>query len=76
MLSQMIMYNPDLSGVFRPLLEKDISIFQFVNTLAHLLHRDADMRQTYIEEDGVLSKLRMVEDAMTTILLSGQVISE
>ena len=76
MLSQVIMCNSDLSGIFKPLLEKDTSIFQFVNTLAHLLHRDADIRQKYIEEDGIMSKLQMVEDAVTTILLSGQIIAE
>lgn len=76
LLSQLCIHNRDLSRVLEPLLNSDISAAQFVNTLAHLVHRDPTTRQQFIEESNLMVKAQLVEDALHSILLSGNAIEE
>ena len=76
LLSQLCIHNRDLSSILEPLLNSDISAAQFINTLAHLVHRDPTKRQQFIEEDNLMLKAQLVEDALHLVLLSGNGINE
>ena len=75
-LSQLSIHNPELSGILEPLISSEISSTQFVNTIAHLVHQDAALRQQFIEEDNLMHKAQQVEEALHMILLRGNGIDE
>ena len=76
LLSQLTIYNPELSGVLNPLLTTDCTPSQFLNTLAHLVHQDVDQRQRFLEENDIINKAELVEEALSLVLLKGQGIEE
>ena len=62
--------------MLEPLINSDITSSQFVNTIAHLVHQDANLRQRFIEEDNLMKKAELVEEALHLILLKGRAIDE
>ena len=73
LLAQLALQNSELSGLFSPLMEPGLEPAPLVNTLAHLLLRDADSRQACLESDSVLERCSIVEEALASALLGGAV---
>ena len=76
LLAQLVVQNPELSGILQPLLEIERPPEQFLNCLAHLLLQDADKRQEYLELSELNQASAMIEEALSLALLGGAVIQE
>ena len=76
LLSQLIIQNPRLTGLFSPLLSIDGPAELILNSLAHILLNSAQNRQLFLEESSLEKAAEIVEDALTEALLDGQVIEE
>jgi uncharacterized protein len=71
LLAQLALQNSEISGLFAPLLESGLEQGPLVNTLAHLLLRDADVRQRCLENACILERCSIVEEALASALLGG-----
>ena len=76
LLSQLIIQNPRLTGLFSPLLSIDGPAELILNSLAHILLNSAQSRQHFLEESNIEKAAAIVEDALTEALLDGRVIEE
>ena len=76
LLSQLIIQNPRLTGLFSPLLSIDGPAELVLNSLAHILLNSPNHRQVFLEESNLVKAANIVEDALTMALLEGQVIEE
>ena len=76
LLSQLIIQNPKLTGLFSPLLSIDGSAELILNSLAHILLNSPQRRQEYLEESNLVAASALIEDALAMALLEGQIIEE
>ena len=76
LLSQLIIQNPKLTGLFSPLLSLEGPAELMLNSLAHILLNSSESRQTYLEESNLIDAAALIEDALTQALLEGQIIEE
>lgn len=68
MLAQIVGGRPELTERVAPLMQKEMDLIPFVNSLAHLVLPDVDARQNYLEIDQVVDRIEVVETLLADAL--------